>query len=126
MTGKEFIELVKQKGSFMRPEDLDSLISFYEARLRKASDPQEEEKLVEGFGDLDSVMNRVRSEYEKLRAETEENTAQAQSDENKHREDQKDKPPEQEKEFLGHKRSAKSTEKKDDDVKLFQSPPPPL
>ena len=66
MTGNEFIDTLRSKADFVRPEDLESLISFYENRLLKAKSADEEEKIVQGFGDIDVVLKRIKVEYAKL------------------------------------------------------------
>ncbi len=100
MTGNEFIELLKSKGNFMRPQDLESLVLFYEGKLLKANSADEEEKIVEGFGDLDAVMERVKAEYHKLRLDA-------------------DPPQEAAAEEAFSSEESAPPEEKDDDVKVF-------
>lgn len=66
MTGNEFIDNLRSKADFVHPEDLESLVSFYENRLLKAKSADEEEKIVESFGDIDVVLKRIKVEYAKL------------------------------------------------------------
>lgn len=70
MTGNEFIQHIRKKGSFVRPEDMESLISFYEAKLLTATTADEEQKILASFGDPDDVIRRIKAEYEKLQLNT--------------------------------------------------------
>ncbi len=71
MTGNEFINFIRSKGSFVRPEDMESLVSFYESRLLTASSADEEEQMVASFGDPNTVICRLKEQYVKLGLPTE-------------------------------------------------------
>ncbi|MBQ9545246.1 MAG: hypothetical protein IJV00_08980 [Clostridia bacterium] len=67
MTGNEFIDQLRSGADFMKPEDLDSLVSFYENRLLKAKSADEEEKIVADFGSIELILRKLKIEYGKLK-----------------------------------------------------------
>ena len=70
MTGNEFIDLIRKKGSFVRSEDMEQMINFFQSKLLQASCADEEERIVASFGDPDALIGRLRTEYEKLQLPT--------------------------------------------------------
>ena len=67
MTGNEFIDQLRSGADFMKPEDLNSLVSFYENRLLKAKSADEEEKIVSDFGSVELILRKLKIEYGKLK-----------------------------------------------------------
>lgn len=69
MTGNEFLDQLKQRADFLKPNELESLINYYENRILKAKSADEEEKIVADFGSLDLIVRKLKVEYQKLGAD---------------------------------------------------------
>jgi len=65
MTSEVFLKELDSKLDFMSYKDRVKILSFYSDKILAAS-PEEEQAVIDGFGDIDSIVAKIKVKYEEL------------------------------------------------------------
>ncbi|MBE6551808.1 MAG: hypothetical protein E7665_06715 [Ruminococcaceae bacterium] len=66
MTSEVFLETLDSKLDFMAYKDRVKILSFYSDKILAASSPEEELGIIEGFGDIDLIAEKIKVKYQEL------------------------------------------------------------
>ncbi len=66
MTSEVFLETLDSKLDFMAYKDRVKILSFYSDKILAATSPEEELSIIEGFGDIDLIAEKIKVKYQEL------------------------------------------------------------
>lgn len=66
VTSEVFLETLDSKLDFMAYKDRVKILSFYSDKILAATSPEEELSIIESFGDIDQITEKIKVKYEEL------------------------------------------------------------